>query len=582
MKRNEVIELLEEIAVMLEIQGENPFKIRAYANAARALEQMDGDLEAHVCEGTLRDVKGIGDAIAEKVETLVREGRLPFYERLKSSLPPGLMELVEIPGLGGKKIHKLHRELGIDSVESLEAAAREGRIAALAGFGKKSEEKLLEGIANRVAYGRRRLWAEVEPTVETILAVLRAVPAVERVEAAGSYRRLSETVGDLDFLVASSDPGPVMEAFVSMEGIREVTARGQTKSSVRMEDGLQADLRVVPADRFAFALHHFTGSKDHNVRMRQLAIERGYRLSEWGLFDKAADGSDPGLRPVVAAGDEEDLFEALGLFWIPPTHREGRGEVEAAMVGPFPSTVGVEDLRGAFHNHTTASDGNNTLEEMVAEAERLGWEYLGIADHSKASFQANGLDEDRLARQVGEIDALNASGRFSTWVFAGVECDILKDGSLDLDDATLAGLDYVVGSIHGSFNLSEVEQTDRLIRAIEHPSMTMIGHLTGRILLRREGYRIDFRKILEAAAANEVLIEINANPSRLDLDWRHWRLAHDLGVLAVINPDAHRVEGLAHVRHGVQIASKGWLEREGVFNTRSLAELRNGGFGRQG
>ncbi len=581
MDREEVISLLEEISVMLEIQGENPFKIRAYANAARALEQMEEGLDHHLREGTLREVKGIGDAIAEKIEIYVREGQLPFYEKLKAGFPSGLLELVEIPGLGGKKIHKLHKELGITSVADLEKAAREGRIAELAGFGKKSEEKLLEGIANRVAYGRRRLWAEVEPVVGRILGCLRDHPAVIRVEAAGSYRRRSETVGDLDFIVAAADPDPVMEAFVAMEGIREVTAKGRTKSSVRMEDGLQADLRVVPVDRFAFALHHFTGSKDHNVRMRQLAIEQGYRLSEWGLFEKDGEVGDPELEPVIAAREEADLFAKLGLEWIPPTHREGRGEVEWAAERAFGEVVRGEDLKGAFHNHTTASDGRNTLEEMAAAADALGWEYLGIADHGKASFQANGLNEERLGRQVEEIKVLNAAGAFRVHLFAGVECDILKDGAMDLDDGILKELDYVVGSIHGSFSLSEEEQTARLIRAIEHPATTMIGHLTGRILLRREGYRIHLKKVLEAAAANGVMIEINANPSRLDMDWRHWRMARDLGVMAVINPDAHRVEGLADVRFGVNAAQKGWLSAADVFNTRSLAEIREGGFRRR-
>ncbi len=575
MDREDGVKLLEEIALLLEIKGENPFKIRAYANAARALEQMEETLELHLREGTLRDVTGVGEAIAKKIEIFAREGNLPYLEELKKEIPSGLLELIEIPGLGGKKIGKLHKELKVESLADLEVAIEDGRVEGMSGFGKKSADKLRVAIANRKNYGRRRLWAEVEGIVESILEGLRSLPGVDRAEAAGSYRRKLETVGDLDFLVGSAEPDPVMDWFVGLPEISEVTARGSTKSSVRLKDGLQADLRVVPVDRFVFALHHFTGSKDHNVAMRQLAIGKGYRLSEWGLFAKGKASDDAGTEPVIAAADEKDLFNALGLAFIPATHREGRGEIEAARQGDLEKVIGPEELRGAFHNHTTASDGRNTLEEMAEAAAKLGWEYLGIADHSKASFQANGLDEERLGKQVKAIREWNAGGGRGIHLFAGVECDILKDGSLDLSDAALANLDYVVGSIHGSFGLSEEEQTARLIRAIEHPAMTMIGHLTGRILLRREGYRIDLKKVFEAAAANGVLIEINANPSRLDMDWRHWQRARELGVLAVINPDAHSREGLAEVRFGINVAQKGWLRKQDILNTLPLDGMKD-------
>jgi DNA polymerase (family 10) len=363
--------------------------------------------------------------------------------------------------------------------------------------------------------------------------------------------------------------------------VKEVTAQGETKASVRFESGLQADLRLVPEEQFVFALHHFTGSKDHNVQMRQRALARGLSLSEWGLTrvgreprgaeETATDASEPPAVPRV--NSEAELFATLGLHAIPPELREGLGEIEAAEQGELPRLVEAGDLRGAFHNHTTASDGGNTLAEMVAAAAALGWEYLGIADHSKASFQANGLHEDRLLRQVAEIRAFNASGRHRTRVFAGVECDILADGRLDFDAAILAQLDYVVVSVHNAFAQDEATMTARIVRAIEHPGTTMLGHLTGRLLLRREGYRVDVGRVIDAALAHGVAIELNANPWRLDMDWRHWRKAAARGLLCAINPDAHDTAGLGHVRAGVNVARKGWLTRENVLTTWPLARV---------
>jgi DNA polymerase (family 10) len=409
-----------------------------------------------------------------------------------------------------------------------------------------------------------------------ILAGLRALPQVQRAESAGSLRRGLETVGDLDFIVAACEVGPVVAWFVAQPGVQEVTAQGETKASVRFASGLQADLRIVPAEQFAFALHHFTGSKDHNVQMRQRALTRGLSLSEWGLVPAAGEGTakekaDKG--ESIKAKSEAELFAALGLKFIPPELREGLGEIEAAERGELPRLIAPADLRGAFHNHTTASDGRNTLAEMVAAAEALGWEYYGVADHSKASFQANGLSPERLLAQVAEIRALNASHRFKTHVFAGTECDILADGRLDFDDSTLAQLDYVVVSVHNAFAQDEATMTRRIVRALEQPRVTMLGHLTGRLLLRREGYPVDVGRVIDAALANRVAIELNANPSRLDLDWRHWRKAAERGVLCVINPDAHDTAGLAFVSEGVAAARKGWLTKEQVLNTRTLAEV---------
>jgi DNA polymerase (family 10) len=569
MTKNEIADVLLEIATLLELQGENPFKVRAYHSGARVLEGMEeADLARLVAAGELRSVKGIGEALAEKIATLHTTGRLPFADKLRAAVGRGLVELWEVPGLGPKKIRALHDRLGVDSVAALAAACTAGKVAELEGFGAKTQEKLLAGVRNREAYGRRHLWWDAAELAGGILAGLRALWAVRRAEAAGSLRRGLETVGDLDFIVAAEDPAPVVAWFVTQPGVCEVTAHGDTKASVRFESGLQADLRLVPAEQFAFTLHHFTGSKEHNVQLRQRALARGWSLSEWGLTAVGGTETPP---PSVAA--EEDLFRALGLAFIPPELREGRGEIEAAERGELPRLITVGDTRGAFHNHTAASDGRNTLAEMAAAAAALGWEYLGIADHSKSSFQARGLHEDRLLAQVEEIRALNASGRCPVRLFAGTECDILPDGSLDFADEILARLDYVVVSVHSAFGQDEAMMTSRIVRALEHPRTTMLGHLTGRLLLRREGYAVDVGRVIDAAVANGVVIELNANPWRLDLDWRHWRRAAERGLLCAVNPDAHDTAGLQHFRAGVNAARKGWLVPEQVITTWSLPRI---------
>ncbi len=577
MTKNEIAEILADIGTLMELKGENPFKIRAYAGGARAIEALENDeFERLVAEGKIDTIKGIGEALAAKIAELHATGRLGFYDTLKASIEPGLVEMLRIPGLGPKKIAALHKELGIASISALEAACKEGRVAALAGFGEKTQEKLLEGIRNREAYSRRHLWWDAYQVAAPILRGLQALGPVKRAEIAGSLRRGMETVGDLDFIVAASEVAPVMDWFVANPGIKEVTARGDTKASVRFEGGIQADLRIVPPEQFAFALHHFTGSKDHNVLMRQRALDRGLSLSEWGLVPAAGEGTakeKASQNKGVAVTDEAGVFAALDLAFVPPELREGLGEIEAAEKGELPKLVELPQLKGAFHNHTTASDGRNTLSEMTAAAEALGWEYLGIADHSKSSRQANGLTEDRLVKQIEEIGALNASGKYKTRVFTGTECDILPDGSLDFEDAILAKLDYVVVSVHSSFSQDEETMTRRIIRAVENPRATMLGHLTGRILLEREGYRVDASKVIDAAIANGVVIELNASPYRLDMDWRHWRRAAERGLKCSINPDAHSTAGLSAVKTGINSARKGWLTRDDVVNTLPLAKV---------
>ena len=572
MDKKDIVEVLERIGTMMEIKGENPFKVRAYFSGARTLQTMEEDLGTVIEEERLGDVPGIGKALTEKIETLFATGELKFYDDLIASVPSGLLDLLEVPGLGGKKIKALHEQLEIDSIESLTEACNEGKVAELKGFGEKTQEKILSGIKNREAYSARHLWWKARKVADRILPGLEGLPQVERVEAAGSLRRGMETVGDLDFLVASSEPAPIMEWFTSMDGIAEVTAHGDTKSSVRLEDGMQADLRVVPGEQFFFALHHFTGSKDHNVRMRQKALSLGLSLSEWGLRPEEEKDSSRKAGPVEA-NCEEDIFKALGLQYVPPALREGMGEVEAAERNELPELLEYSDLKGCFHNHTTASDGRNTLEEMAAAADARGWEYLGIADHSKSSFQANGLDEERLARQVEAIRVLNDSGKFRCRVLAGSEVDVLSGGKLDFEDSVLESLDYVVASVHNGLTQDEETMTARIITALEHPRVTMFGHLSARLLLRREPSRMNVAKIIDAAIANGKILELNANPMRLDLDWRHWRRAAEKGLLCCINPDAHAVEQFDYQLAGVHAARKGWLTAENVLNTRTLEEI---------
>ncbi len=576
MEKQAIAETLESIGTLLELQGENPFKVRAYRQGARALQMMEKDLAEALADGSLGQVDGIGPALVEKIATLHRTGTLPYYEKLKSEVPPGFLEMLEIPGLGAKKIRALHQALGVDSIEALQKACQEGKVAELTGFGEKTQAKLLEGIRNRAAYARRHLWWDAYAVAEPILNGLRALPQTLRAEHAGSLRRKLETVGDLDFIVGSQEPGPIMQWFVSQPGVLEVTAHGETKSSVRLAGGIQADLRVVPPKQFVFALHHFTGSKDHNVKMRQRALARGWSMSEWGLSRKdggTVDPDSPDGRCLAAIEDESDLFRFLGLHDIPPELREGLEEIETMEHQPAPALLEASAIRGVFHNHTNASDGQNTLEEMAAAADALGFEYLGIADHSQSSFQANGLDETRLLRQVQRIREINASGRFRVRLLAGTECDILPDGSLDFPDEILRQLDYVVASVHSALQQSREVMTARVCRALAHPAVTMLGHVTGRLLLQREPVAIDLPQVIETAIQHRKIIELNAHPSRLDMDWRHWKGAAARGLLCAINPDAHRVSGLEHFRAGVQIARKGWLSSQHVLNSRSLAEV---------
>jgi DNA polymerase (family 10) len=572
MTREDLAATLEEIALLLELKGENPFKIRAYRTGADVVQQFAGDIVAKAKEGDLKGIKGIGDALQQKLHELASTGKLEYNENLKAEFPATLFDLFKIQGLGPKKIKALYDSLGVDSVDRLKEVCESGEMAALSGFGKKTAEKVLEAVAFREQNADRFRLGDVVVPVAEILDFLRSHPDCLRAEAAGSYRRAKETVHDVDFLVASSNPEAIIEAFVSQELVSNIIAQGSTKASIYLENGLQCDLRVVSNDEFACALAYFTGSKEHNVAMRVRALERGYTLNEYRLSPK--EGSEKDEPPVFES--EEQLYDFLGLVYVEPELRENTGEVEAAESGDLPQLIEKENLRGTFHNHTTESDGKNTLEEMAKAAIDLGLEYLGIADHSKSSFQANGLDEKRLRSQIEEIGKLNrkfAADGTDFRIFAGNEVDILKDGSLDFEDDLLAELDYVVASVHNAMTLSEKDMTERIIRAVSHPAVTMLGHLTGRLLLQREAYAVNVPAVIDACAETGTIIELNSNPWRLDMDWRWWKLATEKGVKCAINPDAHRTTQLDYLWFGVRLARKGWLTRNDVVNTMTREEI---------
>ena len=565
--RETLADTLDEIALLLELKGENPFKIRAYRQGAETVRGYDGDIVAKAAAGELDGIKGIGSALRDKLHELASTGKLAFHENLRSEFPETLFELFDLQGLGAKKIKAMYDQLGVASIADLKAACDDGRVAGLSGFGAKSQAKILESIDLRTRHADRFKLGAVAAVANDMLDELRRHPDVTRAEIAGSFRRAKETLHDLDFLVATKEPAAVCGDFAALPQVESVIACGATKASVRLGNGLQCDLRAVSNKEFPFALQYFTGSKEHNVALRSLALKRGLSLNEYGFTGEGAE--------ATAVDDEAGIYQALGLEFVPPELRENLGEIEAAASPKgLPRLVALENLRGTFHNHTTASDGTASLEEMAAAAMDLGLQYLGIADHSKSSFQARGLDESRLAGQIDGIAKLNA-GWDGFRLFAGSEVDILKDGSLDFDDEVMAGLDYVVASIHSAFTLDEKTMTRRICRAMENPHVTMLGHLTGRLLLRRDAYQVDIARVIDCAAETRTVIELNCSAMRLDMDWRWWHRARDKGVLCAINPDAHRTEALHNLGLGVRVARKGWLRREDVLNTRTREEIES-------
>jgi DNA polymerase (family 10) len=552
----DVARILTEIAALLELKGENPFKIRAYENAARALDGLTEDLGTLIEAGTLTEVRGIGESIALRVTELWKTGHMEFYESLVDAIPPGYLEMVRVPGLGAKRVRLLGESLEITTLAQLKEAAEKGLIRSLKGFGEQSEKKILEGIALLEKGAGRYLAGEVRPIAEDLLSKLAEHSAVEASQVGGSLRRWLETVKDVDLLVATRKPEKVKKTFLELLQTATLIGSGDTKTSVRLRTGLAVDLRLVTAEQFPFALHYFTGSVAHNVRVRARALERGMSLNEYEL-----SGKDHA--PIRS---EADLFGVLGLQYIEPELRENRGEIEAAETNTLPELVTMRDLLGILHCHTTYSDGRSTLVAMAEAAIAWGAQYLGISDHSASARYAGGLSEEDLERQWAEIDAWNAKSK-KLRILKGTEVDILPDGTLDYPDRVLEKLDFVVASVHTNVTMSEKDMTNRITRALRNRHVSILAHPTGRLLLGRDGYAIALEEVFRVAAEEGVILEINANPHRLDLDWRLVIQAKARGVRFAVNPDAHITDGYADLRYGIGVARKAWLTKDDVVNT---------------
>src|SRR5438876_1396033 len=603
MTKSEVAAVLEEIGTLLELKGENPFKIRAYVNAARAIETFGGNISDLQDEEALGKIPGIGKSIALKIKELAATGSLKYLQELRAEFPAAILELFSISGLGAKKIKALYEKLQISSIEQLLKACETGRVAELPGFGETTQAKICKAIEERTRHSGYFQFGQIAHEAETLRSDFAAHPDALHTEVAGSYRRRKEIVHDVDLLVATKKPETITKFFVGHSLVESVIAQGPTKSSVRLRSGVQCDLRVVSTAEYPFALAYFTGNKEHNIELRSRALKRGWTLNEYRLAPIPVEGRGGSPEPpavqrragrlrsiapttspkpkkkirpkrIPKVHDEAGLYRAVDLDFIPPELRENWGEFEAAEKHSLPKLIEKENLRGTFHCHTLASDGHNSLEEMAEAAQTLGLEYLGIADHSRSSIQAHGIDETKLRFQIAAIRKLNKNFR-GFRLFAGVECDILRDGSLDFPDDVLSQLDFVIASVHSVLNLSETEMTQRVIRAMENPFVTVLAHPTGRLLLKREPYQIDIRAILDAAARTGTWIELNGEPKRLDLDWRWWPLAKQKGVKCVINPDAHRTERLQDLWFGIGIARKGWLTKTDVMNCLPLGKIEH-------
>lgn len=561
----DVAAVFEEMADLLEIEGSNPFRIRAYRNAARTLRDLPREVGAMLDEGEdLTELPGIGEDLAGKIKEIVQTGTAVALEEHRKKVPKTLTELLRIPGIGPKRVKALYHDLGIRTLDQLQKAAQDGLVRSLQGFGEKTERYILSHLKERAGEEKRFQLAVATQYAEALVTYLRESLGVKQVVVAGSYRRAKETIGDLDILVTTALGSPVMDRFTSYPEVQEVLAHGATKSSVRLASKLQVDVRVVPEDSYGAALQYFTGSKAHNVALRHLAQQRGLKINEYGVF--RGDRS-------VAGATEESVYAAVGLPWIPPELRENRGEFEAARAGCLPALVEVADLKGDLHSHTKATDGRNSIREMAEAARARGLEYLGITDHSRRLTMAKGLDPKRLFEQLEEIDRLNETLSGIT-VLKGIEVDILEDGSLDLADEDLRRLDLVVGAVHSHFRLSRQKQTARILRAMDHPYFTILAHPSGRLIDERAPYDVDMSRIIHHARERGCFLEVNAHPIRLDLTDTDCQMAKEEGVMLSINSDAHSVLDLGNLQYGVGQARRGWLEKKDVVNTRSLQTLR--------
>lgn len=556
---------LDEIADLLEIEGANPFRIRAYRNAARTLRDLSREVTSLLAQGEdLTELPGIGKDLAGKIEDIVKTGTTPMLDEHRRAVPPTLLDLLKIPGLGPKRVKTLSQALGIRTLKDLHDAARTGRLNALTGFGEKLERQILHELEARAgAEGRFKL-ATAAQYAEALVAYLKDSPGVGRVVAAGSYRRARETIGDLDILATARADSPVMDRFVSYDEVEAVLARGDTRATVRLACKLQVDLRVVGEESYGAALQYFTGSKAHNIVLRQLAQHRGLKVNEYGVFKEERR---------VAGQTEESVYAAMGLPWIPPELRENRGEFDAAREGRLPQLVQLGDLRGDLHAHTNATDGRNSLKEMARAARARGLEYLAICDHSRRLAVTHGLDAKRLLAQLDEIDRLNET-KPGLALLKGIEVDILEDGRLDLPDGVLGRLDLVVAAVHSHFNLPRERQTERILRAMDRPHFTILAHPSGRLIQEREPYDVDLPRLIRQARERQCFLEVNAHPERLDLADAYCRMAKEEGVLVSINSDAHSVLDFENLRFGVGQARRGWLEPADVLNSRPLSALR--------
>lgn len=561
--KEEIVAVLEEIADILELKNENKFKVIAFQNAARILEGNPQEPSELAASGELEKLKGIGKGhIASIIRELLATGKSKDHAALRKGLPDGLFELLKVPGLGPKRVKFLYDKCKIKSIADLEKACKGKTLGAYEGFGEKLQEKILASLQRFKKNKGRFLYEHAMHEAQRVLDALKKIKGVKRAEIAGSLRRAKEIVHDIDILVATDTPKPVHAAFVKSENTAHVLAQGDTKSSVVLRSGIQCDLRTVTEKEYPAALYYFTGSKEHNVAVRTLAKKKNIKVNEYGLFR--------GSRSLPCK-DEAELFEALGLHYIPPEARENFGEIEWAAKKPFPKLVEEKDIRGTFHVHSTYSDGTGTLEDMIRAAQDQGYEYVGISDHSQTAKYAGGLDETRLEKQWREIDRLQK--KFKIRIFKGIESDILMNGDLDYPEKTLKKFDFIIGSVHSRFNLPEKEMTDRICRAMQNPHMTFLGHLSGRLLLSRDSYPIDMKRIFDTASKTGVVIEINGQPERLELDWRLCHEAKRRGLKLSIHPDAHSVNGFICVRYALNIARKGWLEKKDILNTMPLAEM---------
>ena len=561
----EIANIFDEIADFLEIEDENPFRIRAYRNAARTVRGLGSDLKDMVAAGEdLTELPGIGKELAAKIREMLETGTVKALVKLQQRIPQSVTEILKLPNLGPKRVRILYHDLKIENLQQLAKAAGQGRIRTLEGFGEKIEKAILEAVEARTQKEKRFMIAEAGRYVHSLIDYLKKVPGAKEVVAAGSYRRARETVGDLDILVTARKTSPLMDRFVEYDEVAEVLAKGKTRSSVVLRCGLQVDVRLVAQSSFGAALQYFTGSKDHNIAIRRLGQQRGLKINEYGVFR---------FEKRVAGRTEESVYRALDLPLIPPELRENRGEIEAARDKCLPDLVEVKDIKGDLHMHTQMTDGRNSLKEMALAARQRGFKYIAITEHSDRLKVAGGLDPPRLMQQMEEIDRLNEALKGIT-ILKGIEVEILEDGSLDLDDTVLARLDLVVGTVHSYFDLPLEKQTERILRAMDHRYFSMLAHPTGRRLNEREPYRVDMARIIHKARDRGCFLELNSNPRRLDLYDIYCVVAKAQGVLVSINSDAHSVNDFDYLAFGVAQARRGWLEKDNVLNTRSLAQLR--------